>query len=549
MPTKLKPLLLPRIVQARKSEENKESEASSPDLAASFHTQNSTASDIPSPVTPTFSVRGHSRYASSSTSSVDASFSTFAKASPSSSPYADSIDTFSPTVRPLPGVQEETLEKDECYDMFDDSNDGYGFLGRERVKRHPPSLVPRSSLVMPAASDYDFANDFLSDTDAFTNAFVRKQRAAESPLTGFATRFGTRFPSFSKRWKGRKNSNASMVDGSFESTPSIPGSSRASSLTRSLMETADAKELHYPLTPARSILEGDDDDVPPMPGTIDVATANTHEDGTQSLATTPLLPPLMIADSVSSAQQQSIQSPLQSPTVAQTPEGMSQARTPAEDPSAIQPSGMPSPPLSAKPSLASVHNQTSGLTPANEIPSFRLAGPDDQWADRLGHANFDIHPEPYVPDVFDVEACRQIRANWDLARTNYTKHLVRTGEHYGVTSKTYRLTEEKWSEINSQWKEHNDLALSKTSETGHDTTGLQEAPEQAPRLMKIPSLNDPRSDGKFPKLGDEVIVGPMVQIASQLQRKPSRKAAILKFFHDVKFPGVGCLGRSRSRTT
>jgi len=211
---------------------------------------------------------------------------------------------------------------------------------------------------------------------------------------------------------------------------------------------------------------------------------------------------------------------------------------------------MPSPPLSTKPSFSSFHrsgiNRPGHLVPSSEIPPILIADPNDEWANKLGHANFTVYPEPYLPERYDLEACRQMRANWDLARCNYTKHLVRTGEHYGVTSKTYKLTEEKWVATDAIWRRNNELTIAYTVESGSDPfatlkhTTLGDAGDSN-IMTKIPSLNDPRSEGKFPQLGDEDIVGPMVQVAAQLQRSPSKKAKILKFFAE-KFPRN--LGRS-----
>jgi len=102
------------------------------------------------------------------------------------------------------------------------------------------------------------------------------------------------------------------------------------------------------------------------------------------------------------------------------------------------------------------------------------------------------------------------------------------------------LTEQKWTEIDAEWKKSNDIAISRAAEIGQEpapSSPLEPAP-----LIKMPSLNDPKSEGKFPKLGDEDIVGPMVQIASQIQQKPSRKRAFFKLFSDIKFPG-SFLGR------
>lgn len=245
-----------------------------------------------------------------------------------------------------------------------------------------------------------------------------------------------------------------------------------------------------------------------------------------------------------------MQSPLQSPSVADPKGSFSGETTPRDSAGTLQIPGIPSPPLSTKPSVSSFHrvnlNRPSPLIGSSEIPPIMIADENDEWANKLGHANFTVQPEPYLPDVFDVEACRQLRTDWDLARCNYTKHLVRTGEHYGVTSNTYQLTEEKWRQTDSTWKMNNDLTIQKTVESGgdafstlkHTTFGNSGSSNV---MTKIPSLNDPTSGGKFPQLGDEDIVGPMVQVAAQLQRTPSKKAKLMRFFTE-KFPAS--LGRA-----
>lgn len=81
----------------------------SPKSASSGHTlhrsQSSTSSDMPSPVTPTFSVRGHSRYPSSTSSSA------------SSPVLHDPMDGFGTPKRPLTDVKEEPLEREEGFEI------------------------------------------------------------------------------------------------------------------------------------------------------------------------------------------------------------------------------------------------------------------------------------------------------------------------------------------------------------------------------------------------------------------------------------------------
>ncbi len=183
-----------------------------------------------------------------------------------------------------------------------------------------------------------------------------------------------------------------------------------------------------------------------------------------------------------------------------------------------------------------------------------ISDPNDPWADILGHANYTIHPEPYKPSQPNMDTCKQLRAHWDIARHNYAKHLMRTGDNYGPTSKIYHLTEDKWAEIDTKWRGIMDACFARAKVNTHESkTSLsksQEAMSEPPPLIKMPSLNGPKSEGKFPKLGDEGIVGPMEVVAPpvplQQQPPPSRKKRKLGFFRWVQgvWPvGAGVFGR------
>jgi hypothetical protein len=271
------------------------------------------------------------------------------------------------------------------------------------------------------------------------------------------------------------------------------------------------------------------------PSPIDIAKANAPDQSVEQVeaeryATTPLLPPMLVTTRFDDVP---TQSPLQSPSVAMADPMQSIVTTPVDSPPMR---AYPTPPLSTKASIASFKvARQSPLVPSADIPPIMLADPDDKWALTLGHDNFTIHPEPYMPHVCDAASLKQLFANWEQARHNFTKHQVRMAEHNGPTSKVYLLCEQKWAEIDAVWKRNNDLATSRATGLGEEaepSSPLEPAP-----LSKMPTLNDPKSDGKFPKLGDEDIVGPMVQIASPiLQRTPPRKRAFFKFLADLKFP-------------
>ena len=102
----LKPLMLPQLVEARSKEEvTMASDSSNSTPLGSHLSRSSTLSEYPSPTTPTFSLRGHSRLPSSNSSA------------PSSPNMRESIEAFGSASRPLTDVKEEPQDKDEDYQM------------------------------------------------------------------------------------------------------------------------------------------------------------------------------------------------------------------------------------------------------------------------------------------------------------------------------------------------------------------------------------------------------------------------------------------------
>jgi hypothetical protein len=279
----------------------------------------------------------------------------------------------------------------------------------------------------------------------------------------------------------------------------------------------------------------------PTPLAINVERANAMEIDVDQVdaeryASTPLLPPLMVN---CRNDEMPASSPLQSPTVADVVNSIS--ATPAGTPPVR---AYPTPSLSSKPSIASFKGPRTGyMIAASDIPPMMLADPNDKWANALGHANFTILPEPYAPEVCHAQSVRQLMDDWQQARNNYAKHQVRTAEHYGATSKYYLLTEQKWAEIDAEWKAYHDLAKSHAVAIGQELEPT--SPMEPEPLSKMPTLNDPKSQGKFPKLGDEDIVGPMFQFKESplFQKPPSKKRAFFKFITNLRFPG-SLLGRS-----
>lgn len=195
--------------------------------------------------------------------------------------------------------------------------------------------------------------------------------------------------------------------------------------------------------------------------------------------------------------------------------------------------------------------------PPVEVPRMQMLDePTDELSRRLGHANFTIDPEPYLPDVKDLESYRRLRVDWDLARYNYGKHLARTAENFGTTSNIYRWTQEKWTTIDAEWKKHNEIMahvvepiLVRLSDSETDqsnsiaSSGMLEKPITK---VVVPQIDDP--SGKFPRLGDEDIVGPMafapnrsqqVNVEPAADRNGSRKRSLFKFLSDILGRGNG----------
>jgi hypothetical protein len=114
MPCKLRPLILPQLVEAQARQSSLDCDIESPELSASLRTQNSSASEFPSPITPNFSTRYRHSSSSSSTDAMHLNGSW-------ASPCHDRFDSFGSAKCYLPDVEEETLEVNE--------NERYLFTG------------------------------------------------------------------------------------------------------------------------------------------------------------------------------------------------------------------------------------------------------------------------------------------------------------------------------------------------------------------------------------------------------------------------------------
>ncbi|EXJ58860.1 hypothetical protein A1O7_06290 [Cladophialophora yegresii CBS 114405] len=410
----------------------------------------------------------------------------------------------------LEDVTEEPQEKDE-FDGYTLVNDGacdwsdYDKALSNDYSHPSPTTTPVDPVWTLGETDNWLLSPELRQP--------KRRRSMEQPLTSHGNRLGCRFSSLSRRWKNRSAASPQLSIVTHHSSPA----SRSGSLTSSQLRSPalSAISRHESGLPSSPILPYTNDapfsaEARPM----DIAQSAKEDEAEAGQATTPLLPPLL---SEVGKKDEPIHSPLQSPAIAPTTALVS-SRASLDTPLSC----LPSPPLSTRPSMVSMHgrSRTNTLTnsPFCDIPSSQLVEDTaDPWDARLGHANFIIHPEPYVSEVLDLDSYAQYRKNWDQARTNYAKHIARTVEHYGSTSKVYKLTEEKWASVDNVWKRQHDLMrtamapvlarLSDGDSEMQDSTASSAVLEKPLTKLVVPLIDD--KSGKFPALGDGEIVGPM----------------------------------------
>lgn len=360
-------------------------------------------------------------------------------------------------------------------------------------------------------------NDFSSTT---LRRSVKRRRSADTSLNSIVMRVGNHIPSLSSRWRDRK----SVVFVPRQPATS-PNSSRSSSLTGSVLTGLERREMILSSTPTASVAEREEeiDETTPTNEVVE-ETPDGEPVDRKGLASTPLLPPLLAP--IRTKVDTPVQSPLQSPSIADSSTPFNTATN--------RFSGVHSPALSTRPSVSSLHRGTGHgqMKSSMELPPMMAVPPSDEWAVKLGHANFTIYPEPYFPDVCTRESCQKLFADWETARRNYNIHQVRTGEHFGVTSKIYRLTEAKWAVIDLQWRRSYDDALAEVAKIKNEP--IAPTPVEPAPLVKMPSLRNPKGVEKFPELGDEDIVGPMVQLSKQAPHRTAKVASYFKFIKGLK---------------
>jgi hypothetical protein len=358
--------------------------------------------------------------------------------------------------------------------------------------------------------------------------FPSTKRCSDSASMKGISRINSHISTMSTRWSRKRASGSPERDGFPDDLRSRANSAASSALASPVVSPISVSRVdsHIPPSPARTIFEERMSDFNVRPIDITVANSLSQDDNDALQATTPLLPPLL-GDDPTSVVASRVQSPLQSPSVADVSQSGQYYVA-----SAPGFAGMPSPPLSSKPSVASITRPraSTSRTVSGDSAPFVLSDPNDEWTNKLGHANFTIQPEPYQPVACDIDHFHQLRADWDIARCNFAKHLVRIGEHYGVTSNIYKLTGEKWDFINKQWQNQHESMLSQLGSVDGVALTLTQSHLRLREQVCIPGLHD---NAKFPEMGDEDIVGPMAVAPPTDMSNPLKKRNFFRFFQNL----------------
>ena len=373
---------------------------------------------------------------------------------------------------------------------------------------------------------------------------LKSQRSIDTHFGKIGSRLSHRWPSISSRWRDRRPTTSVSNPTVRSAPPSRTASAKQLSVRRSLASHLEPHETMLLFAPKEKTA-GDASPTPSsptLPQDIDFSPYGETDDpiDRKELASTPLLPPALTE--LYAHQDESFQSPLQSPSVATPSTAATFAETPMSSPIRT---GIDTPPLSAKPSFGSIYRVYS-----NHLPPTSTDGTDysdveepDYYSMKLGHANFHIFPEPYMPERCDRESCNRLLLDWEAARREYMKQAFLISENYGPTSQTYKLTSEKWAQIDSQWQTNLNQARAEAEALGE--TPHHKNLAQTVSVSHMPSLPfDPKNPEKFPAIEEGGIVGPMVQYTT-IQRTPSKRKNFLKLLLEP----AGLLGaRSPFRT-
>ena len=346
-------------------------------------------------------------------------------------------------------------------------------------------------------------------------------------IGNITSRLSRRLPSISSRWRDRRPTTSISSLAVRSAPPSRTPSARHRSLKQSLESHLEPHETMLLFAPREKTWStaSPTPSSPTLPEAFDIPIYEGFEDpiDRKELASTPLLPPLL--NELQNYREETLQSPLQSPSVASPSTATSFADTPLTSPIMACPW---TPPLSAKASVTSFHGTYSNYTPAS-VSSMVQSGNVEELEYltlKLGHANIHVLPEPYMPERCDQVSCDRLLADWEAARIDYMNQAYAVSTNYGPNSGTYKLNSEKWKLIDRQWELNVAQARAEAEALGE--TPKQDVLAETKSISQMPSLPfDPSNPEKFPSTGENGPVGPMVQFVKP-QRTPSKKKNFLK---------------------
>lgn len=467
--------------------------------------ESSTASSVSVPLTPTFSTRTHNHWPSSSSSLASSPVMT---KSPLGDLVEEAEDDDDDDVSYMSPIEPFDVDLCMCDTPF------CVHEPRSALRKTSPTIVDSSNTALPEWS----AGDDAMDLDWRRS---KRRKSSEYSIQSLSNKFSRRFPSISRRWRDLQPTT-SLSHYERSATPPRSTSLRLPKVRSSLVHALDSQSgFDRSLSigsPARRSRESGPRIMSPTPLDITAPPTPIEEEpiDRQSMSRTPLLPPLL-SDYRSLSEDNAIRSPLQSPSIAS-----SAFQSPATAPVM----GIYTPPLSTSPSFASFKRY-----PHADVPPMDLGIETDPWALKLGHANFHILPEPYVPTECTRDTCKRLLEDWESARTEYMRQAARVSEDYGCNSQTFQLTEEKWSEIDAQWRANHKLANERAEASG-EAIMFQPLAMTAP-TQKMPTLSDdPNASAKFPVINESDIVGPMVQYAKVTSTSPAKKPGLLRLLTD-----------------
>lgn len=337
-----------------------------------------------------------------------------------------------------------------------------------------------------------------------------RRRSGEQTWTAFANGVRSRLGSLSRKSSQIKATPTSVDEHRNKATPSpSPTFSRSRAASRSHSRRAsldlDSHEPQMFGTQIETIIEDDNQDEErrslfPMAGDLEDGTAEMTEIERRP---TPLLPRFNSEPDYFSR----VQSPLQSPAIVPNATTFAAPLTPALTPT------VRSPALSQHSSTSSIKYISYGKR-MSDVRPVSPATQVDEWAAKLGHEDFVISPEPYMPSEATRASHEQLLHDWNKARFEFSKHRSQTESIFSATSTIYKLTEEKWATIDAQWKGNSDAVFAELCESGQ--TSYPSPREPAP-VRELTDINDPRLVQTLD------IVGPMSQDAPKLVSNPAKR--------------------------